>query len=89
MKVKSSVRKICEHCYSVRRGKKLWIYCKKNPRHKQRQGFATLAGTTPETTTPNQQQLSTSLSRAPRVFSLVELFFSGGGWWPFWRGRRS
>ena len=27
----------------VRRGKTLYVRCTKNPRHKQRQGFATLA----------------------------------------------
>ena len=38
MKVKSSVKKRCEHCYTVRRDGVLYVYCKKNPRHKQRQG---------------------------------------------------
>lgn len=43
MKLKSAVKRLCEHCYMVRRGKTLHVRCKKNPRHKQRQGFATLA----------------------------------------------
>ncbi|KAG5941213.1 hypothetical protein E4U60_000120 [Claviceps pazoutovae] len=44
MKVQSSVKKRCEHCKVVRRksGKRhngyLYIICKVNPRHKQRQG---------------------------------------------------
>ncbi|KAF4125119.1 large subunit ribosomal protein L36 [Geosmithia morbida] len=44
MKVHSSVKKRCEHCKVVRRkgGKRhngyLYIICKSNPRHKQRQG---------------------------------------------------
>lgn len=43
MKVKASVKKRCKDCYSVRRtksnGKRIvYVYCKKNPRHKQRQG---------------------------------------------------
>ncbi|KAI9899209.1 hypothetical protein N3K66_005670 [Trichothecium roseum] len=44
MKVHSAVKKRCEHCKVVRRkaGKKhngyLYIICKANPRHKQRQG---------------------------------------------------
>ncbi|KAM3562534.1 hypothetical protein MY1884_001738 [Beauveria asiatica] len=44
MKVHSSVKKRCEHCKVVRRkaGKRhngyLYIICKANPRHKQRQG---------------------------------------------------
>lgn len=42
MKVKASVKKRCEHCYIVKRskadGKKIvYIYCKRNPRHKQKQ----------------------------------------------------
>ena len=41
MKVKSAIRAICKHCYVVRRGKTRFVYCKKNPRHKQRQGFHT------------------------------------------------
>ncbi len=43
MKVKASIKKRCKDCYVVKRksreGKaKIYIYCKKNPNHKQRQG---------------------------------------------------
>ncbi|PVH97634.1 hypothetical protein DM02DRAFT_630989 [Periconia macrospinosa] len=40
MKVRSSVKKLCEGCKSVRRkkGKYVYIICDKNPKHKQRQG---------------------------------------------------
>ena len=38
MKVRSSVKPICEHYKVVRRRGTLRIICKKNPRHKQRQG---------------------------------------------------
>ncbi|ELR07471.1 hypothetical protein VC83_03640 [Pseudogymnoascus destructans] len=44
MKVRSSVKKLCEGCKSVRRkgGKKgkghVYIICSVNPKHKQRQG---------------------------------------------------
>ena len=41
MRVKSSVKKLCEHCFMVYRKNKLHVYCSKNPRHKQRQGFHT------------------------------------------------
>ncbi len=37
MKVKASVKKICEHCKLVKRRGVLRVICK-NPRHKQRQG---------------------------------------------------
>ena len=37
MKVRSSVKRICENCKLVRRHGKLLVICS-NPRHKQRQG---------------------------------------------------
>ncbi len=38
MKVRSSVKKICEQCKIIRRKGTIRVICKKNPRHKQRQG---------------------------------------------------
>ncbi|MEX2286708.1 MAG: 50S ribosomal protein L36 [Planctomycetaceae bacterium] len=38
MKVRASVRRICEACKLVRRKGKLYVICASNPRHKQRQG---------------------------------------------------
>lgn len=43
MKVKASVKKMCEHCYMAKRTNargqvRLYVYCKRNQRHKQRQG---------------------------------------------------
>jgi large subunit ribosomal protein L36 len=37
MKVRASVKRICENCKMVRRKGKLLVICS-NPRHKQRQG---------------------------------------------------
>jgi large subunit ribosomal protein L36 len=37
MKVRASVKRICENCKLVRRQGKLYVICS-NPRHKQRQG---------------------------------------------------
>jgi large subunit ribosomal protein L36 len=37
MKVRSSVKRICENCKIVRRAGKVYVICT-NPRHKQRQG---------------------------------------------------
>lgn len=37
MKVRSSVRRICENCKIVRRRRVVHVVCS-NPRHKQRQG---------------------------------------------------
>ncbi|KAK9471605.1 mitochondrial 54S ribosomal protein bL36m [Dipodascopsis tothii] len=38
IKVRSSVKKMCPDCYVVRRKGKLFIRCKTNKKHKQRQG---------------------------------------------------
>ena len=46
MKVRSSIKKICASCKTVRRGRKNFVICAANPRHKQRQGFHTFAGET-------------------------------------------
>jgi len=35
MKVKASVKKICEHCRLVKRERVLYVYCDRNPKHKQ------------------------------------------------------
>ncbi len=37
MKVKASVKKICDKCKIIRRGGTVRVICE-NPRHKQRQG---------------------------------------------------
>nr|QEZ90678.1 ribosomal protein L36 [Eurycoma longifolia] len=37
MKIRASVRKICEKCRLIRRGGRIIVICS-NPRHKQRQG---------------------------------------------------
>lgn len=38
MKVRSSVRKICEYCYIAKRKGRVYVYCKRDPKHKQKQG---------------------------------------------------
>jgi ribosomal protein L36 len=37
-KSRSAVRLICDDCRTVKRGKATYVYCERNPRHKQRQG---------------------------------------------------
>jgi len=44
MKVKTSVKRICKECRIVRRRGRVYNVCKKNPKHKQRQGLHTQAG---------------------------------------------
>jgi len=41
MKVRSSVKKMCKGCKVVKYNQKVYIRCKENPRHKQRQLFST------------------------------------------------
>ncbi|MEK7200602.1 MAG: 50S ribosomal protein L36 [Patescibacteria group bacterium] len=38
MKVKASIKKMCSKCQMVRRKGILFVVCKSNPKHKQRQG---------------------------------------------------
>jgi large subunit ribosomal protein L36 len=38
VKVRSSVKPICEHCKVVMRQGVKRVICKRNPKHKQRQG---------------------------------------------------
>ncbi|EKD66438.1 MAG: hypothetical protein ACD_49C00042G0011 [uncultured bacterium (gcode 4)] len=38
MKVRPSVKKMCEKCMIIRRDSVVRVICKKNPKHKQRQG---------------------------------------------------
>ncbi|MFQ5584339.1 MAG: 50S ribosomal protein L36 [Calditrichia bacterium] len=38
MKVQASVKKRCDGCKIIRRKGVVRVICKKNPRHKQRQG---------------------------------------------------
>jgi len=38
MKVRASVKKICEHCKVIRRKNVVRVICSSNKRHKQRQG---------------------------------------------------
>ena len=43
MKVRSSIKTFCKFCWIVRRGRYNYVYCKKNPKHKQRQGYHSYA----------------------------------------------
>ncbi|VFQ64255.1 unnamed protein product [Cuscuta campestris] len=43
MKVRSSVKKLCEFCRTIKRRGRVYVICSANPKHKQRQGLSTLA----------------------------------------------
>jgi len=38
MKVRASVKKMCSNCKIVKRKGRVYVICKTDPRHKQRQG---------------------------------------------------
>jgi large subunit ribosomal protein L36 len=38
MKVRPSVKKMCDRCKLIRRHGRVMVICSKDPRHKQRQG---------------------------------------------------
>jgi len=38
LKVRTSVKPICEHCKVIKRRGVVRVICKRNPKHKQRQG---------------------------------------------------
>jgi large subunit ribosomal protein L36 len=38
VKVRTSVKPICEHCKIIKRNGVTRVICKRNPKHKQRQG---------------------------------------------------
>lgn len=38
MKVRTSIKKICENCHIIKRGGVVRIICKRSAKHKQRQG---------------------------------------------------
>lgn len=43
MKVRASVKKMCEFCRTVKRRGRVYVLCTSNPKHKQRQGYSTFA----------------------------------------------
>ncbi|KAL1372962.1 hypothetical protein HN51_003004 [Arachis hypogaea] len=47
MKVRSSVKKMCEFCRTVKRRGRVYVLCTANPKHKQRQGMSTFANEAP------------------------------------------
>ncbi|RHZ35536.1 50S ribosomal protein L36 [endosymbiont GvMRE of Glomus versiforme] len=38
MKVRSSIKIMCRGCQVIKRKKHRFVYCKENPKHKQKQG---------------------------------------------------
>ena len=60
MKVRSTVKRLCESCQMVRRGKNLFVICKKNPKHKQRKSLVSpqIPSLNPQTSTSNPKPMT-------------------------------
>ncbi|KAK6941660.1 Ribosomal protein L36 [Dillenia turbinata] len=74
MKVRSSVKKMCEFCRVVKRRGRVYVLCTANPKHKQRQGMFTFAyagsGPKMQLLSRHNMQLSLSADSGPMVFEL-------------------
>ncbi|KAK5824456.1 50S ribosomal L36 [Gossypium arboreum] len=75
MKVRASVKKMCEFCRTVKRRGRVYVLCTSNPKHKQRQGISTFAseGTLPPATaeTNVKHPIIPSYSMRPGLASLI------------------
>ncbi|KAK3002508.1 hypothetical protein RJ639_021420 [Escallonia herrerae] len=69
MKVRSSVKKMCEFCKTVKRRGRVYVLCPVNPKHKQRQGISTFAyeGPLPPMSSETIATQETSLSHSLRA----------------------
>mmetsp|Transcript_19670 Transcript_19670/g.20385 ORF Transcript_19670/g.20385 Transcript_19670/m.20385 type:complete len:97 (-) Transcript_19670:227-517(-) len=79
MKVRSAVRIMCKDCYLVRRKRKLFCYCKSNPRHKQRQGYhssipSSSSSSIPSIPSPISSPFSSSLTMFNSTCSISNNF---------------
>jgi large subunit ribosomal protein L36 len=64
MKVRSSLKLMCRNCRFVRRNRVLFVVCKVSAKHKQRQGFSTLAAV--QTQSFADASLAAAAAAAPR-----------------------
>lgn len=62
MKVRSSVKRMCDGCKIVRRRRKVYVICDRSPKHKQRQGFHTCACCAPAPSLTASAKLSPDAS---------------------------
>uniref|UniRef100_A0A803LHA2 Ribosomal protein n=1 Tax=Chenopodium quinoa TaxID=63459 RepID=A0A803LHA2_CHEQI len=67
MKVRSSVRKMCEFCKVVKRRGRVYVLCSAKPKHKQRQGFSTFAHEGPLINTPADISSKPLISNSPSL----------------------
>ncbi|KAF3639398.1 50S ribosomal protein L36, partial [Capsicum annuum] len=71
MKVRSSVKKMCEFCRTVKRRGRVYVLCTSNPKHKQKQGYSTFASEGLISTTPVMTRVKQDTSVTEGIRSLV------------------
>ncbi|XP_073147358.1 uncharacterized protein [Henckelia pumila] len=84
MKVRSSVKKMCEFCRTVKRRGRVYVLCSVNPKHKQRQGVSTFAyeGVVPSASRKEVASVvETERSGLPALISLKKEEFPLTPWW--------
>ncbi|GAA0157709.1 hypothetical protein Leryth_026830 [Lithospermum erythrorhizon] len=88
MKVRSSVKKLCEFCRTVKRRGRVYVLCTANPKHKQRQGLSTLAyeGPLPSSSLTTSGKQGTSLDQSigsglPSLITTKQSAFTVTPWW--------
>jgi large subunit ribosomal protein L36 len=73
MKVRSAIKALCKNCYIVRRGKTRYVYCKKHPKHKQRQGIHTMTAFSSDISTQIDDSVGPEFSTANAYTDITTL----------------
>ncbi|KAH6756908.1 AMP-dependent synthetase and ligase family protein [Perilla frutescens var. hirtella] len=85
MKVRSSVKKLCEFCRTVKRRGRVYVLCTANPKHKQRQGVSTFAYEGPHvpasSVTSSKETTSVAQSGLPNLISQNKESLTVTPWW--------
>lgn len=55
MRITTALKRLCRECKVVKRGKKVFVLCTANPKHKQRQKFSTWARSPAQTSSLKAQ----------------------------------
>ncbi|KAL7102515.1 hypothetical protein ACP275_08G124700 [Erythranthe tilingii] len=87
MKVRSSVKKMCEFCRTVKRRGRVYVLCTVNPKHKQRQGLSSFAYEAPlpplSLGTSSKEMTSSSVEKSglPALISHKNQTLTVTPWW--------
>ncbi|KAL1561006.1 hypothetical protein AAHA92_03759 [Salvia divinorum] len=81
MKVRSSVKKLCEFCRTVKRRGRVYVLCTANPKHKQRQGLSTLAYEGPLVPVTSLKEMTSAQNGLPALMSTKNESLTVTPWW--------